>query len=313
MVRAAPTRSPPRRARRPPPGAPSPSAGAATSPLAGFDRTYDTLGHLTSTTARGGSFPAGASWAWGGQGRLYGVTTRGPLGTAARYGYIGGAGPQPPSGTPDARWQLGTLVWGGAPGADPVATATSAPPTTWGAFAFGWRGHQGDPRDGAKIGRQVQPTDVGLFAGLGWSWDYDGGVRLHRAQSGRGDLLGHLTPVTDDVERFTYDYGPGDELERIVLAARGQQQDVVTGSYGRIASRGGLSFSYDPAGRRAEDDRFVYRWNWRGELSEVDRQGYLARRRRPPALPLALRAVARGCHGQRDTPLHREARLRLGG
>ena len=145
--------------------APSPSAGAATSPLAGFDRTYDTLGHLTSTTARGGSFPAGASWAWGGQGRLYGVTTRGPLGTAARYGYIGGAGPQPPSGTPDARWQLGTLVPGRCTRRRPGRHRDERAAHHLGRLRLRLARPPGRSPRRRKIGRQVQPTDVGLFAG----------------------------------------------------------------------------------------------------------------------------------------------------
>ena len=36
----------------------------------------------------------GAVWNWGGAARLYGSTTKAPLGTAARYGYIEGPGAQ---------------------------------------------------------------------------------------------------------------------------------------------------------------------------------------------------------------------------
>jgi hypothetical protein len=44
---------------------------------------------------------------------------------------------------------------------------------------------------------------------------------------------------------------------------------IETGAYGRITKRNGIPFSYDSAGRRTEDDRFDYKWNWRGELVEV--------------------------------------------
>jgi hypothetical protein len=203
----------------------------------------------------------------GGSGRLWGMTTKGSLGTAVRYGYLGGAGAQPPVGNSgDAKWKLGTMTWGSMPGADPESTATQTPGQIWGQFGFGYRGHEGDPRDGAKVGRLAISAGRDLFAGAGWSWSYDAGVRLAEATAGRGDLLG-ANPDKDP--SFHYRYGKGDELQQIVDEASGKVAGIETGAYGRITKRNGIPFSYDSAGRRTEDDRFDYKWNWRGELVEV--------------------------------------------
>jgi hypothetical protein len=49
----------------------------------------------------------------------------------------------------------------------------------------------------------------------------------------------------------------------------------VVGTTGRIEARkigfGGeeIPFAYDDAGRRVEDNRFVYQWDWRGQLATV--------------------------------------------
>ncbi|MCP4548672.1 MAG: hypothetical protein GY835_19620, partial [bacterium] len=64
-----------------------------------------------------------------------------------------GRGTQPPAGDGGASpWRLGTVSWGSA---DPVASATQAPEVVWGQFGLGWRGSDGDPRDGVKMGRVV--------------------------------------------------------------------------------------------------------------------------------------------------------------
>ena len=228
-----------------------------------MDRLADVsgLGQLTST-------PMGATWTRGGTARLYGIDTRGTLGTAARYGYLAGRGAQPPGSSADAasRWRLGTLSWGSTAGSDPVATATQAPGVVWGQFGFGWRGNDGDQRDGTKIGR-VAVDGLGggldLFAGLGWSWQYDAGVRLSYAAPGRGDIQGRAPPAGTD------QYGKGDELERIIREADGNIAEPTVGVEGRITHRDGIPFAYDAVGRRTEDDRFVYRWTWRGELATV--------------------------------------------
>lgn len=231
----------------------------------GFRRQYDTLDRLIDVAGIGSLTVAspGAAWSWGG-GRLYGMDTKGTLGTSMRYGYLGGEGPQLPiESSADSRWKLGTLTWG----AGSSGLATEEPPTVWGQFGFGWRGTEGDPRDGTKIGRMaIEGAGLDLFAGQGWSWDYDAGVRLSGAWPGRGDLEGRK-PL--DGVGFLYTYGKGDELEKVIDEAAGTVAATETGAYGRIISRGGEAFSYDLAGRRTEDDRFVYDWNWRSELMQV--------------------------------------------
>ncbi len=246
--------------------------GRGAGAFEGFTRSYDTLDRLVDTSGRGSvglsPTPLGATWAWGGADRLYAITTKGALGTAARYGYHGGAGPQVPDADSQAEWKLGTLTWGAAEGAN----ATSAPGKPWGKFGFGWRGHEGTPSDGAKIGREVLQAGASspeLFAGLGWSWAYDAGVRLDAAAAGKGDLLGRLPTPGSGGETYGYDYGKGDELERIIREATGQIVELEPGTYGRIGKRDGVAFQYDGAGRRIEDDRFISRWDWRGHLVSV--------------------------------------------
>ncbi len=236
----------------------------------GFTRQFDTLDRLYDISGVGALTQAtvGVTWHWGGAGRLYGLDTKAALGTAARWGYIEGAGPQGQGDQPpSSKWKLGTLTWGaGAENGMP----TDVPENVWGQFAFGWRGVDGDPRDGAKVGRQVKTGEdaggIDLFAGMGWAWQYDAGVRLTEAYPGRGNLTGDRP---HNVDGFTYGYGEGDELDRLVNQAAGTLGNVETGAYGRILSRDGVSFDYDAVGRRTEDDRHVYVWNWRSELIEV--------------------------------------------
>ncbi|MCP4654189.1 MAG: hypothetical protein GY856_02100, partial [bacterium] len=120
---------------------------------------------------------AGLDTIWGGTGRLYGSDSKGPLGTAVRYGYIGGRGAQPPGtepGTPTSKWRLGTVTWGST--VDSVAGVTEPPGTVWGQFAFGWRGNDGDPRDGVKQGRIAVAGLAGgvcsakMSSGGLWAW-----------------------------------------------------------------------------------------------------------------------------------------------
>ena len=66
------------------PAGPERSAGG---PFAGFAQRYDTLDRLTEVSGLGAAelspTAVGAVWSWGGADRLYGMTTRGALGTAA--------------------------------------------------------------------------------------------------------------------------------------------------------------------------------------------------------------------------------------
>ncbi|MCP4573630.1 MAG: hypothetical protein GY838_14825, partial [bacterium] len=166
--------------------------------FSGFQRQYDTLDRISDVSGLGQltTSPLGASWSWGGADRLYGFTTKAQLGTAVRFGYIGGPGAQPPGGVGDtaSQWRLGTLTWGSTADDVPGVSATEPPGTVWGQFSFGWRGTEGDPRDGVKLGRgavdALQGGGLDLFAGMGWSWVYDAGVRLSHAIAGRGDIQG---------------------------------------------------------------------------------------------------------------------------
>lgn len=253
---------------------PAGTGRGAAGAFQGFERGYDTLDRLVEISGLGAAglsrTPLGARWTWGGADRLYGMSTKGVLGTTVRYGYHGGAGPQVPgfdAGQASA-WKLGTLTWGSAG----TSAAPSAPQTPWGGFGFGWRGNEGTPSDGAKLGRQVLPAASGspdLFSGLGWAWGYDGGVRLTSATSGQGDLKGEGSATGDAAETFRFGYGEGDQLSQLIRQSTGQIAALTTGEYGRITARNGAAFSYDGVGRRLEDDRFVYRWDWRGQLASV--------------------------------------------
>ena len=103
------------------PAGPGRSAGG---PFAGFARSYDSLDRLTEVSGLGapGLSPTavGAVWGWGGADRLYAMTTKGALGTAARWGYHGGAGPQVPGSSPGLGVEAGDpdLGVGGERGAD---------------------------------------------------------------------------------------------------------------------------------------------------------------------------------------------------
>ncbi len=263
------------------PAGPGRAAGGA---FEGFSRSYDTLDHLASAAGLGvaglSATPLGATWSWGGASRLYAMTTKGALGTGMRLGYHQGAGPQIPGQSPgvapeaSSAWKLGRLSWGAVGSAGP----TAAPAVPWGDFGYGWRGDEGAPSDGAKVGRQVLGTaagEAGVLAGLGWSWGYDAGVRLGEAVPGPGSLTGTPTetggaPDPEAADRFTFGYGAGDELQERVREATGAVDRFTLGDYGRIAARDGAAFGYDPVGRRLEDDRFVYRWDWRGQLVSVE-------------------------------------------
>jgi RHS repeat-associated protein len=247
-------------------------AGRGGGTFTGFARDFDSLDRLVDVGGAGANglslTPIGARWTWGGGDRLYAMDTKGGLGTASRWGWHEGGGPQLPNAPAGeaSRWKLATLEWGAASGG---SSPTASPTVSWGRFGYGWRGHEGEAADGAKLGRQVLGTTSGIdvAASLGWSWSYDAGVRLASAESGRGSVAGGASA---DGEAWRYGYGEGDELERIVREGAGRVAELETGIYGRILSRDGVAFAHDGAGRRTLDDRFRYRWNWRGELVEVE-------------------------------------------
>jgi RHS repeat-associated protein len=233
-------------------------AGAFT----GWRRDFDTIDRLTGVSSPG--LPQiGASWTWGGRARLYGIDHLGPAETSIRFAYQG----QPDSVLPAAMpaygetWRLATIDYGAGAGA---TTTRLAEDSTWGGFAFGWRGNEAEPSDGAKIGRVV--TGPGLTDGMGWSWNLDTALRLVDAHAGPGSY--EMNDDARSVETTSFSYGQGDQLERIT-SSHAAPVGFTYAEYGRIAARDGAAFGYDSTGRRTSDDRFSYRWDWRGRLYEV--------------------------------------------
>ena len=112
-------------------------------------------------------------------------------------------------------------------------------------------------------------SEHGVLAGLGWTWDYDNAVRLTEAIPGVGDVQGRAPPSGSTADRFTFSYGEGDQLLERLREATGDSEIFESGDYGRITSRDGAAFSYDGVGRRLQDDRFDYEWDWRGQLVAV--------------------------------------------
>ncbi|HYN22238.1 MAG TPA: RHS repeat-associated core domain-containing protein, partial [Thermoanaerobaculia bacterium] len=213
------------------PGGSLQSAGG----VAGWSRTFDTLDRVTTVGPLGsGAQASGAAWTWGGAARLYQMTTVGGRGSQVRFGYHSGPGPAS-SATP-APWQLGALEWGKSGG------------PSWGQFETGWR-----QNDGAKVSR---PTVGSPFAGLDWSYGYDAGVRL--------------TSAGGNLDSWSFGYGQGDERTTEQREQTGELTPFGTGANGRITTRGGVGYTYDLSGRRTQDDRFSYVWDWRGQLVEVN-------------------------------------------
>ena len=215
------------------PGGSLQAAGAVN----GWYRLFDTLDRVTSVAPLGASAHAsGAAWTWGGAARLFKMTTVGGRGSQARFGYHNDGGLGPASSAAPAPWRLGALEWGKSGG------------PTWGQFEVGWR-----QTDGAKLSR---PTVGSSFAGLGWSYDYDAAVRL--------------TSAGGNQDRWSFGYGQGDERTTEQREQTGELIPFGTGADGRIITRGGVAYTYDLSGRRTQDDRFSYVWDWRGQLVEVN-------------------------------------------
>ena len=178
-----------------------------------------------------------------------------------RYTYFGQPGFEPGAGDPGATWRPAVMTYGSAS----ASAAQVAPDAAWGAFAFGWRGTSDTQDDGAKVGRRVLSDPVGLLAGLGWSWDVQSDQRLWAAFAGDGSVTGD--DPSGALSTFRFDYGIADQLGRMTYEEAGDVRSLDAGDYGRPQRPG---WAYDGAGRRTEDDRFHYRWDWRGRLREVE-------------------------------------------
>jgi len=242
----------------------------------GFVRTYDDLDRVVTSDNDQSPTATGATWAWGGSNRLYGTTARGPLASTHRYAYIGsGLGAQPPTTSPPtANWRLGTLTVGSVTGVSPpTGTLGGSGTAAWGQFGFGYRSG-----DGSKLGRAViastdDPDRPSIFAGQGWAWGVDGGLRLTRADAGQGNMDGaSSTTAEDSTEQFDFGYGPSDELQEMIRGDNASPTICTNGSEGRVLGRSdapNAPYSYDAQGERTTDDRFDYTWDWRGQLVEV--------------------------------------------
>ena len=121
--------------------------------------------------------------------------------------------------------------------------------TPWGEVAVTHR-----PGDSYMTGRTAPAN--GLFGHQDFSFTPDGRLRLTSARA-------------STLEGFALTYGSADELLRTSLESGGDLRTLTAGPSGRIASRGGVAYAYDAAGERTEDDRFLYTWTWRGELSAL--------------------------------------------
>ncbi|HPS78845.1 MAG TPA: DUF6531 domain-containing protein, partial [Thermoanaerobaculaceae bacterium] len=110
------------------------------------------------------------------------------------------------------------------------------------------------------------PSPASLVARQGTAWDKDGLNRLQSASLGGGE---RQVPVGS----WGFDYGLGDELSRIVETSLDPVM-LTPGPGGRPLFRqtlqGTTPFIYDLEGKRIEDDRFTFTWDWRGNLVQVD-------------------------------------------
>jgi RHS repeat-associated protein len=148
---------------------------------------------------------------------------------------------------------------------NPITDSVTPPQQEWGRFGYGYK--QGN---GSKLGREVQrasPTaqGPGLFHGQGWAFEEDNAFRMLTAVAGQGSLVGAAS-APGGTETFGYAYGPGDELVATTRKGEAESTSCTSGVEGRLEGWNGQTFAYDAEGRRVEDDRFTYLWNWRSEL-----------------------------------------------
>ncbi|MEO6323303.1 MAG: hypothetical protein ABIQ65_01610, partial [Thermoanaerobaculia bacterium] len=124
---------------------------------------------------------------------------------------------------------------------------------SWGKLGFGYR-----KPDGYKQSRTAAGTSPngGVFSNQGWGYMPDNALRLKRGDAG-------------SLENFVYGYGSRDELLSITEEKKAKGSDFKADVDGRIFTRDGARYPHDVMGNRIEDERFLYSWSWRGELSSV--------------------------------------------
>lgn len=147
----------------------------------------------------------------------------------------------------------------------------------------GFMGYVWNRPDTLKLGRTTWEK-IGdelsfsfLTNGQGWIWKHDQRQRLETAIAGVGPVEdGALEPKA--LRAWSFGYGPADELEKIALVDD-LGMELITefdaGPHGRtdiITDLWGFphSLTYDSAGRRIEDERFTYTYDWRGRLMVVE-------------------------------------------
>ncbi len=128
--------------------------------------------------------------------------------------------------------------------------ALSAGATAFGSFTYDW-----ESDSDFKRGRTAVPGPR-FVSGLGWTWTRDEGRRLASASSTPGD--------------WTYTYGPADEFTQVVDSNAGTSDRPASGPEGRLEQKGTTTFTYDAEGRRIEDARFLYTWDFRSRLMRVE-------------------------------------------
>ncbi len=142
------------------------------------------------------------------------------------------------------------------PGASPVrldslALGTASSPTAFGSFSYDWEFDS----DFKKTRRAIVGVQR-FVSGLGWRWGRDEGRRLAAASSSQGD--------------WTYVYGPADEFTQIVDSNAGTSDLPTSGPEGRLEKKGTTTYAYDTEGRRLEDARFLYTWDFRSRLVRAE-------------------------------------------
>ena len=211
-----------------------PADRGITPTLASLTATFDTLDRLTAVDA-GATLSAG--YTWQGAGKPAGISPQGANALSASLGY----------GAPGGR--LGALSF----------TSSSGP---LGGFTVGWQ-----PATGLKTTRAASGggSPASLVTALDWQWSHDAAARLAQARTGVASARTR--------DEWTLSFGSADEL-RLIHSDRTGPASFTAGAEGRPVSRqdadGSEAFVYGDEGRRIEDARAAYTYDWRGRLVQAD-------------------------------------------